>query len=187
MQLDRLPVPQRLCDESRAKPAQNGLADAHDDEPERACDPQDVCKFIRARDARNQADDPEHRAKPGSRAGPEEDRADDDGNQRQRDRNRPDADAALPTVCRTTTSAASKASEVRRTTDAWFLRFISTSCCHSGYSGCNANLFDSTTQLQRTACLHIFRPCFTKSRKSTKDFLRLLFAWQKNPLAQSVH
>ena len=82
-------MPQRLCDESRAKPAQNGLADAHDDEPERACDPQDVCKFIRARDARNQADDPEHRAKPGSRAGPEE-----DGNQRQRDRNRPDADAA---------------------------------------------------------------------------------------------
>ena len=83
-----------LCDESRAKPAQNGLADAHDDEPERACDPQDVCKFIRARDACNQADDPEHRAKPGSRAGAKEDRADDDGNQRQRDRNRPDADAA---------------------------------------------------------------------------------------------
>ena len=46
----------------------------------------------------------------------------------------------LATVCRTTTSAASKASEVRRTTDAWFLRFISTSCCHSGYSGCNAHI-----------------------------------------------
>ena len=55
---------------------------------------QDPGPAIRARDARNETDDPEHRAKTGSRAGAKEDRADDDGNQRQRDRDRPDADAA---------------------------------------------------------------------------------------------
>ena len=45
----------------------------------------------------------------------------------------------LATVCKTTTSAASKASEVRRTTDAWLLRFISTSCCHSEFSRMQRN------------------------------------------------
>ena len=91
---ERLPLPQRLCHESRAKPAQNGLADAHDDEPEWACDPQNICKLIRARDACNQADDPEYRAKTGSCTWAKQNRADDNGNQRQRDRDRPDADTA---------------------------------------------------------------------------------------------
>ena len=79
---------------AQLKTAQDGLADAHDDEPERARDPQNICKLIRARDACDQADDPEHSAKTGSCAGAKQNRADDDGNQRQRDRDRPNADAA---------------------------------------------------------------------------------------------
>ena len=49
----------------------------------------------------------------------------------------------LATVCRTTMSAASSASDVRRTTDVCFSFFISTSSSRSGknVSGCNASLF----------------------------------------------
>ena len=45
-------------------------------------------------DACNQADDPEYRAKTGSCTWAKQNRADDNGNQRQRDRDRPDADTA---------------------------------------------------------------------------------------------
>ena len=85
---------QRLCSESRAQAAQHGLADAHDDQPERAGRPQQIRELVRAGDARDQAHKAEHEAQSRARAGPEQDRAHDDRYQRQRDRDRPDPDAA---------------------------------------------------------------------------------------------
>ena len=50
-----------------------------------------------------------------------------------------------------------------------------------------ANLFDSTTQLQRTACLHIFRHASQKSSEIHKGFPPAFVCLTKNLLAQSVH